>query len=71
MGDKWIILHGEHHVFLFCFEFSDALRKVTAYWTVHLGRARQFPSESAANAVIEEWGLEDVAEPCVICTTES
>lgn len=71
MSEKWLVLHGEHHVFLFCVEFSETLRKVAAYWTVHLERARPFPSESATNAVIEELMLEDVAEPCVICTSDS
>ena len=69
--DKWVVLHQKHHIFLREFGFDRELGRIAKFWTIYLEKARQFPSEQGANAVIEEWGLEDIAEPCVICTSES
>jgi len=69
MNEEWVVLHSRHHLFLRGFRASED--NVFPSWTLYLKRSRAFPSESAANAVIEEWGLEGIAEPCVICTSES
>lgn len=69
--DVWVVLHRQHHLFIKGFGVSEHDDRAVSIWTPFLKRARAFPSESAANAVIEEWGLEGIAEPCVICTSDS
>lgn len=71
MNEEWIILHARQNVYL---RGNGVLSTVTGhmcpYWTLKIERARCFPSESAAVAVINEWGLEDFAEAHVICPAE-
>ena len=69
-GD-WIIVLGKYDLFLRDLgRLSKSTGQMVPCWTVHLAKARFFPSESAATAVIEEWGLETSAEPMVLCQNE-
>jgi len=70
-GESWVVLHRQHHIFLKEFGFSRPLGRVAKFWTIYLEKAHRFPSEQGAISVIEELCLENVSEPCVICTSES
>jgi len=71
MNEGWVVFHGKSRVFLLGFACPPRLHGTLPIWTPYLEKAKRFPSEQGATAIIEEWCLEGMAEPCVICTSDS
>lgn len=69
LDNLWVITHQLNPLF-FRMRLIKGMTQFLPGWCVDLEFARYFPSESAAVAVIEEWGLESIANASVICPTE-
>jgi len=67
--EQWVIAHFEMPLF-FRLPREAAVPLWSFIWTRLLENAQKFPSQAAATAVLEEWGLAGMAEVCVICTSE-
>ncbi len=69
--EQWVIAHSEIPYALFFRLPGQAPVPIWALiWTRLLEQAQKFPSQAAATAVLEEWGLEGKAEVRVICGIE-
>ena len=71
MTESWVIMDVSTKAF-FRFPPPQILKNVTftTSWTIHINKARVFPSEAAALAVRSEWGLENKTRVAVICPSE-
>ena len=65
--EQWVITHSEMPLF-FRLPGQAPVPLWAFIWTRLLEQAQKFPSQAAATAVLEEWGLE--GEVRVICTIE-
>jgi len=71
MNEDWVVVHEKRKVFIKSLgHYSAIVDRMVPIWTKYPQKARCFPSESAALAVIEEWSLEEVAGAAVICQSE-
>lgn len=67
--EQWVIAHSEISWF-FRLPREAHVPLWVSIWTCFVQQAQKFPSQAAATAVLEEWGLAVMAEVCVVCATE-
>lgn len=72
MAKQWVIMHVDMKAF-FRFPLLPARRREALpkpSWTIHINKARVFPSETAALAVRSEWDLERISRIANVCPSE-
>jgi len=65
----WIVVHRNRQLF-FRMRLVKTMSGYSPGWSTEIEMARFFPTEAAAKAVIEEWGLWKIADASVVCPTE-
>lgn len=65
----WVILH-RHNPLFFRMQMVKGMSGHLPLWSTNIEHGRVFPSEAAAEAVIREWGIEEVGVAGVLADTQ-